>query len=34
MHLSRRYTSDEWRAMREEAKREFPAAKFPPEWAL
>jgi ribonuclease Z len=34
IHLSRRYTSDEWRAMREEAKREFPAAKFPPEWAL
>lgn len=34
MHLSRRYTSDEWRAIREEARNEFPAAKFPPEWAL
>jgi len=33
-HLSRRYSSKEWLAMREEARVAFPRAELPPEWAL
>lgn len=31
-HLSRRYSSDEWVAMRDEAKAIFPRTEFPPGW--
>lgn len=31
-HLSRRYSSDDWLAMRDEAKAIFPRTEFPPGW--
>jgi ribonuclease Z len=33
-HLSRRYGSDEWKSMLEEAQSIFPNTEFPPDWIL
>jgi ribonuclease Z len=34
LHLSRRAARDQWRALRDEVRRSFPAARFPGHWGL
>ena len=34
IHLSRRYREDEWQEMRDEVRKEFPRASFPPAWTI
>ena len=33
-HLSRRYQPSDWLAMRDEARKAFPRAEFPPHWEI
>ena len=33
-HLSRRYSSEDWSEMRDEAAQFFPETVLPPEWGL
>lgn len=33
-HLSRRYQPSDWLAMRDEARKSFPRAEFPPHWEI